>query len=144
MTVTKDSTDRATMDRVIEEHFRHEAAGNVQGALTTFTDDVEHDVVGDPAGVLYGPDAVGERYTHLFESTQVQGVEPLRRLYGEDFVVDDKIWKAKVVGDFLGIDGRDRIITMRVMHVFEFRNGLISRENVWLDAGAAIAQLMAE
>jgi hypothetical protein len=25
--------------------------------------------------------------------------------------------------------------------VFEFRDGLISRENVWLDAGAAIAQL---
>jgi hypothetical protein len=28
-----------------------------------------------------------------------------------------------------------------ILHVFEFRDGLISRENVWIDAGAAIAQL---
>jgi hypothetical protein len=32
---------------------------------------------------------------------------------------------------------------MRVLHIFEFRDGRISRENVWLDAGAAIAQLTA-
>lgn len=28
-----------------------------------------------------------------------------------------------------------------MLHVFEFRDGLISRENVWIDAGAAISQL---
>jgi alpha-ketoglutarate-dependent taurine dioxygenase len=28
-----------------------------------------------------------------------------------------------------------------VLHVFEFRDGRISRENVWIDAAAAIAQL---
>jgi hypothetical protein len=30
---------------------------------------------------------------------------------------------------------------MRVLHVFEFCDGLISRENVWIDAAAAVAQL---
>ena len=32
-----------------------------------------------------------------------------------------------------------RRVTFRILHVFEFRDDLISRENVWLD-GAAIAQ----
>jgi len=27
------------------------------------------------------------------------------------------------------------------LHVFEFRNGLISRENVWLDSAATVNQL---
>jgi hypothetical protein len=34
------------------------------------------------------------------------------------------------------------VATFRVLHVFEFRDGLISRENVWLD-GAAIAAPLA-
>jgi hypothetical protein len=31
----------------------------------------------------------------------------------------------------------------RMLHVFEFRGDAISRENVWLDAGAIVAQLTA-
>jgi predicted ester cyclase len=46
-----------------------------------------------------------------------------------------------VVGEFMGIPGHGRRISIRVLHVFEFRDGRISRENVWLDAAAAIAQL---
>lgn len=42
----------------------------------------------------------------------------------------------------LGLPGNGRRITFRVLHVFEFRGGLISRENVWLD-GAAIQQQLA-
>ncbi len=30
-----------------------------------------------------------------------------------------------------------------MLHVFEFRDGKISRENVWLDGGAVVAQLTA-
>ena len=32
---------------------------------------------------------------------------------------------------------------VRMLHVFEFRDGLISRENVWLDGGTIMAQLTA-
>ena len=41
----------------------------------------------------------------------------------------------------LGIPGNGRSITFRTLHVFEFRGGKISRENVWLDGGAVAAQL---
>ncbi|MDP8929205.1 MAG: ester cyclase [Actinomycetota bacterium] len=132
---------RQVIDQPLEEHFRQEAAGDVEGTLTTFTDDVVHDVVGDPAGELHGPAAVGDRYGHLFRNVRGEDVTVKHRLYGDNFVVDDKIWTARVVGEFMGIPGNGRRISIRVLHVFEFRDGLISRENVWIDAGAAIAQL---
>lgn len=132
---------REEIDCLIEDHFRREAEGDVAGTLATFTDDVVHDVVGDPAGVLHGPDAVGERYGHLFTNVKGERADVLHRLYGDNFAVDDKIWTATVVGDFLGIPGNGRRISVRVLHVFEFRDGRIARENVWLDGGAAIAQL---
>ncbi len=132
---------RTAIDRILQTHFEQEAQGDVAGTLLTFTDDVVHDVVGDPAGELHGRAAAGERYTHLFASARGEGVQVLHRLYGDDFAVDDKIWTARVVGEFLGMPGNGKCISFRVLHVFEFRDGLISRENVWIDAAAAIAQL---
>jgi predicted ester cyclase len=84
---------------------------------------------------------VGQRYGHLFSNVKGERADVKHRLYGENFVVDDKIWTARVTGEFMGIPGHGRRISIRVLHVFEFRAGLISRENVWIDAGAAIAQL---
>jgi predicted ester cyclase len=135
------SLTREAIDQIIEDHFRREADGDVEGTLATFTADVVHDVVGDPAGELHGPSAVGDRYGHLFSNVKGERTDVKHRLYGENFAVDDKIWTARVTGEFMGIPGLGRRISIRVLHVFEFRDGLISRENVWIDAGAAIAQL---
>lgn len=143
MTVASPVLTREAIDRMLERHFEEEAAGDVAGTLTTFTDDVIHDVVGDPSGELHGPAAAGERYGHLFANVKGERADVLHRLYGENFVVDDKIWTARVVGEFLGIPGHGRQISIRVLHVFEFRDGLICRENVWIDAAAAVAQLTA-
>jgi len=85
--------------------------------------------------------AVGQRYGHLFSNVKGEHADVKHRLYGENFAVDDKIWTAQVTGELMGIPGHGRRISIRVLHVLEFRDGLISRENVWIDAGAAIAQL---
>jgi steroid delta-isomerase-like uncharacterized protein len=143
MTTTTTLT-REAIDHLLDDHFRCEAEGDVQGTLTTLTDDVIHDVVGDPAGELHGPGAVAQRYGHLFSNVKGERADVKHRLHGENFVVDDKIWTARVVGDFMGIPGHGRRISIRILHVFEFRDGLISRENVWIDAGAAIAQLTSD
>ena len=142
--MTTTSLTQDAIDRIIEEHFRQEAEGDVEGTLKTLTHDVVHDVVGDPAGELHGPEAVAGRYGHLFGNVRGERADVKHRLYGDDFVVDDKIWTARVTGEFMGIPGNGRRISIRVLHVFEFRDGLISRENVWIDAGAAIAQLTAQ
>jgi predicted ester cyclase len=49
-----------------------------------------------------------------------------------------------VPGAFLGVPRRGRRITFRMLHVWELRDGRISRENVWLDSGAIMAQLTSE
>ena len=48
-----------------------------------------------------------------------------------------------VPGEFLGIAGHGRRISFRLLHVWEFKTGRISRENVWLDSAAIVAQLTA-
>lgn len=51
----------------------------------------------------------------------------------------DQQMTGTVTGSMLGLPGNGRRVTFRILHVFEFKDGLISRENVWLD-GAAIQQ----
>jgi steroid delta-isomerase-like uncharacterized protein len=144
MSSTTSSMSRKDMDRMLEEHFRQEAEGDVAGTLATYTEDVIHDVVGDPQGTLHDREAIGERYAQLFSNVIGEGSAVKHRLYGDNFVVDDKIWTARVDGEFLGLPGHGRRIHLRVLHVFEFRDGLISRENVWLDGASAIAQLTSD
>jgi predicted ester cyclase len=48
-----------------------------------------------------------------------------------------------VIGEMLSIPGNGRKVTFRILHVFDFRNGLISREQVWIDSAAIVAQLTA-
>lgn len=102
MTATVSLT-REAIDRILQDHFQQEADGDVEGTLQTLTDDVVHDVVGDPAGELHGPAAVGQRYGHLFSNVKGEHADVKHRLYGDNFVVDDKIWTARVVGEFMGI-----------------------------------------
>ena len=64
-----------------------------------------------------------------------------RTLYGDDFCVIEHDATCRVVGQFAGIDGPGRQVRFRMLHIFEFRDGQISRENVWKDGTAIIAQL---
>jgi SnoaL-like polyketide cyclase len=66
------------------------------------------------------------------------------RYYGDDFCVMEHVWSGTVPGDFLGIPGHGKWISHRLLHVWEFRDGLISRENVWLDGASIVAQLTSD
>ena len=46
-----------------------------------------------------------------------------------------------VIGSLPGLAGNGPRIIFRILRVFEFGNGLISRENVWLDSAAVVDQL---
>ena len=131
------------MNALIEIHLAAEKAGDTAGAVAVYTDDVEHDVVGAPHGPLHGPAAAQQFYQQLTTDTRTENMQPTRRYYGEDFCVIEHIWTGTVPGTFFGIPGRGRRISHRLLHVWEFRDGSISRENVWLDGASAIAQLTA-
>jgi len=69
-------------------------------------------------------------------------VKSLRRLYGDDFLVDESLWRGKAPGRPFGLEGRGRPLEFRLLHVVEFAgDGMIRRENVWVDLGAIARQL---
>lgn len=132
---------RAEMDRRIDEHFGFEARDDVAGVLATFADDVEHDIVGWPSGPSRGRDGARPFYEALFADLSDGKVESIRRLYGEDFLVDESIWRGKAPGRPFGLEGKGRPLEFRLLHVIEFAAGGIRRENVWVDLAAIIRQL---
>ncbi len=131
------------MDQLIEQHIAAEMAGDTAASVSMYTDDVEHDVVGSPTGPLHGKEAAKGFYDYLTENFQTETMDPVHRYYGDDFCVIEHEATGTVPGEFLGVPGHGRRITFRMVHIWEFRDGLMSRENIWLDGGGIIAQLTA-
>ena len=133
---------RNEMDRRLDEHFDYEARDDVAGVLATLAPDVEHDIVGWPAGPARGREAVRPFYENMFADLSDGSVKSLRRLYGENFLVDESLWRGKAPGRPFGIEGRGRPLEFRLLHIIEFdAGGAIKRENVWLDLAAIMQQL---
>ena len=133
---------REQMDQKVDEHFGFEATDNVNGVLATLTADVEHDIVGWPTGPTHGRDGARPFYDALFSDLAEGKVTCVKRLYGDDFLVDESVWCGKAPGRPFGLDGRNRPLEFRLLHVIEFANdGDIKRENVWIDLAAILKQL---
>ena len=132
---------RKDMDRLINEHFEMEAKADIDGILATFTDDIEHDVVGMPGGPLRGKAAARAFYEVLTRELPATDAIPRHRYYGDNLLVDEVVWEARAVGTPFGIEGKNRPVSVRLLHVFTFRDGLIARENLWLDWAAFAQQL---
>ena len=127
------------MIALVEQHLKAEDAGDVDGAVAVYTDDVEHDVVGWPGGPLHGKDAARGFYRELTANFRIEQQRPTHQYLAADAVILDQQLTGTVTGTLMGLPGNSRRITFRILHVFEFKDELISRENAWLD-GAAIQQ----
>jgi steroid delta-isomerase-like uncharacterized protein len=132
---------RDEMNQVIEEHFRAEVRGDAEATLATFAEDVVHDVVGRPENPLVGKEAVRTFYANLFDDLAFEKFDTMHRYFGDNFAVDDAMVDARVVRGPQGSPVEGRRLRFRFLHVFEFRDGLISRENDWLDEMATQRQL---
>jgi len=130
------------MDQKLDEHFDYEARDDVEGVVGTLDENVEHDVVGWPGGPSRGRDQAREFYEATFPDLADGRVTSRRRLYGDNFMVDDSIWSGIAKGRPFGFEGRNRPLQFRLLHVLEFTDrGDIARENVWLDIAAIQQQL---
>ena len=137
------TTNREQMDRVVSDHFMYEATDDIEGVLRTFTDDAEHEVVGGRDGPLRGKSTLGRFYERLFRELKGERVEPVMRLYGEDFIIDETIWFGHVVdGRPFKLNGMSGKARLRLLHVFKLRDGLITKENVWFDYDELRSQLV--
>lgn len=133
---------REQMDQKLDEHFGYEARDDIEGVVGTLDENVEHDVVGWPGGPSKGRDQARAFYEATFPDLADGQVTSRRRLYGENFMVDDSTWSGIAKGRPFGFEGRNRPLQFRLLHVLEFTDrGDIARENVWLDIAAIQQQL---
>src|SRR4051812_41850051 len=88
---------REQMDRIIDEHFGFEATDNVEGVLASLSDaEVEHEVIPSPMGTLHDRDSIRAFYEMLFHDIRGEKVTPVRRLYGDGFVIDEAVWHGHI------------------------------------------------
>ncbi len=133
---------RESMDQLVNDHFKYEATDDIEGVLRTLTDDAEHEIVGGPDGPLRGQPAIRRFYERLFADLKGDRVEPVMRLYGDDFLIDETVWIGHVLdGRPFKLDGRSGPVRLRLLHVFKLRDGLIEKENVWFDFDGLERQL---
>lgn len=143
MTATpSNTTPPHVMDDVLARHFTAEAARDRPGILATLTADAEHEPVGFPGGPFHGHDELMRFYDVLFDELEQQDIQPIRRLHGPGFVVDEVQYRGRAFRNFMGFDfGTDgRPVDFRLLHVCEFDGDRIRREQVWLDVNAIRAQ----
>jgi hypothetical protein len=130
------------MDAKMDEHFGFEARDDINGVLSTLAENVEHDIVGWPTGPVHRREDARNFYATLFVDLADSKVECVKRLYGHNFMVDESVWSGRAPGRPFGLEGRNRPLTFRLLHVMEFTDdGDIRRENVWLDLAAIMQQL---
>ena len=86
---------RNEMDRKIDEHFGFEAQDDVEGVLATLSPNAEHDIVGWPSGPTHGRAGARPFYETMFADLAESKVESLRRLYGDNFLIDESLGGGK-------------------------------------------------
>jgi len=136
---------REEMDRAIDEHFGYEAADDIEGVLATLAPDVIHDIVGWPTGPTYGRENARPFYQAAFADFAESKVTCTKRLYGDNFMVDESLWEGTAPGRPFGLEGKGRPVRFRLLHIIEFAgDNKIKRENVWVDLADMIRQLPPE
>jgi ketosteroid isomerase-like protein len=111
----------------VEAHFHSEAVNEVDEALKLYTDDIIWEA---PARNLtfQGKEDVGNNYRKIFASIRDVEFRNLQRFATEDRVVDDSILTFVITQEgFLPLPvGQE--VEMRLAHIFEMRDGKISKE----------------
>jgi len=133
--------DQNEMIAQVERHLKAEGAGDIDGAVAVYTDDIEHDAIGFPGSPRTGKDAARQFYAFLTANFRTEDETPIHRYFSDDSMILEQSMTGSVIGEMLGIPGNGRRISFRILHVFDFRDGLIAREQVWIDSAAIVAQL---
>ncbi len=119
------------MDALIARHIEAENKGDIDGAVAVYAHDIEHDIVGAP-GSTHGKAAARELYRQMTSSVRMDEMQVVRRYHGPAHCVIEQVYTATILAPYPGIPEGAQRVAGRMLHVFEFNNGLISRENVWV------------
>jgi predicted ester cyclase len=103
-------------------------------------DDVTH-----PDSPFHGKAEVGSVYSSIIDAIPDVHLRSVKRFSGEGgrYVVDESIITGHVHGEWAGMHGGGAPVEVRMLHVFEVRDGLICYENAWFDAAEVQRQITA-
>ena len=126
---------------IIDRHFAAENAHDVPATLATYTDDIVWDDVTHPLCPVTGKEAAAGIYSGIIDAIPDINLRTIRRLDFGTHVLDESILTGHVHGMFAGVAGGGAPVKFRILHVFDIRDGLISRENTWFDAADVHRQI---
>jgi ketosteroid isomerase-like protein len=117
----------------VEGHFHAEAENEVAAALELYMDDIvwEAPALNGLDRAYSGKDAVARNYRELWASMRDVKFTLLQRFATEDRVVDDSLVTFEVIRDGYWHFPLGSKIEMRLVHIFEMRDGKIARELVF-------------
>lgn len=130
---------------IIDRHFAAENAHDVAATLATYTDDITWDDITHPDAPFHGKEEVGSVYASIIDAIPDVVLRSVKRFTGEEgrYVVDESIISGHVHGEWAGMNGAGAPVEVRILHIFEVRDGLICYENAWFDAAAVQRQILA-
>ena len=76
--------DRTDMIAVVERHLKAEGAGDVEGAVAVYTEDIVHDAVGFSGSPHAGKDSAREFYRFLTANFRTEREEPINPFFDRD------------------------------------------------------------
>jgi SnoaL-like domain len=131
--------------KVVDFHFHTENPDEVEKAVAVYADDITWEAPSRGV-VMKNPKEVLNAYQNIFRTLAYRKTLGLRRFATENFVFDDQIAHAYVVGDPTLMPNmpfpKGTEIYARLVHCFQMRDGLITREiayEVWRELGSEIA-----
>lgn len=117
----------------VDAHFHSEAENEVAAALELYSDDIvwEAPALNGLNRSCSGKDEVAENYRQLWAAMKDVQFTFLQRFATEDRVVDDSFVTFEVIRDGYWHFPVGTKVEMRLVHIFEMRDGKISRELVY-------------
>jgi steroid delta-isomerase-like uncharacterized protein len=130
---------------IIDRHFAAENAHDVEATLATYTNDIVWDDITHPDSPFRGKQEVGNVYGGIIDAIPDVTLTSVRRFASADGtqVLDESILTGHVEGEWAGIQGGGAPVEIRLLHVFEIRDELISYENAWFDSAEVHRQVRA-
>ncbi len=113
----------------VQIHFDAEKAGDWEKIKTMYTDDIiwERACMNQ---IVKGKEAVAAAYVELFSALRNCDFECLDRFATEDRVVDESIFTFEIAKDGIMPLPVGTKAKLRLVHIFEMRDGTVSKELV--------------
>ena len=112
---------------MVEAHFGSEAGGRVDEAVALYTDDIIWEAPTRNI-VLHGKQAVADNYRNMFSGFKDVEFRTLDRFATEHRLVDDSVISLEIIKTGFMPFAVGTKVEMRLTHIFEIRDGKISKE----------------